>query len=203
MKRIVKLILVIVIPIAIIVPVIFLIISIGKSATLNILVTPLDSTVSINGANYANGTYRFFPGEVSVKIEHEGLDTKEYNIELKSSTTTLLYDYLSSGEDFSYYESHPADYKALKFVYDDTALDFINKRERANSITDILPLNAIKYYPPTNYKIIVKNASQESNCTSLVCLKIFDDSDGRFASADLLREYGYDINDYQVFYASE
>ena len=196
-------IIIIVLAIAIFIPVVITIVNLCRTSTLSVLVTPLDSTISINGQTYKNGTYRFFPGVVSVKIEHPDLDTKEYELELKPFSTILLYDYLISDHDFSYYSSHKDDYEALKFVHDEDALEYINHQEAANDITEILPINTLKQSPSGYNRVTIKNASSESKCTSTVCLKITDDSENHSASSNVLEDYGYSIDDYQVFYESE
>ena len=78
-----------------------------KNAFITFDITPVDATISINSnSNYSNSTYRIQPGNYTITISHDNLDTKTFNLNLPDNSSTLLSTYLSAnnGTDFSFYE---------------------------------------------------------------------------------------------------
>lgn len=183
-----------------------------KNAYLSVLVAPLDSSIYINGKEYANGTYRLFPGEVSVKIEREGMEAQEFQIGLESHKTTTLYIFLSGADnDFSYYETSLADYEALKIIVlssedsDSAAEQFAEKTEQILSISDALSISSFTSndtLSPVNgqlgWETIIKDGTDNEACKKLICLQILDNTGSTDSAKELLSKYGYNFDDYQV-----
>lgn len=180
-----------------------------KSAQLSILVTPLDAKILINNKEFKNGTYRFFPGEVSVKIEKEGMETKEYSIELKRNHTETLYDYLIGLGDnkFDVYNHNLADYNALKLIAgdDEKSADFIKKTERKLSIAEILPLErfveATTPAPETGMlgrETQISLGTDKEGCDELICLYLLNNTGSLDTARELVQEYGYNLDDYKI-----
>lgn len=180
-----------------------------KSAQLSILVTPLDAKILINNKEFKNGTYRFFPGEVSVKIEKEGMETKEYSIELKRNHTETLYDYLIGLGDnkFDAYNHNLADYNALKLIAgdDEKSADFIKKTERKLSIAEILPLErfveATTPAPETGMlgrETQISLGTDKEGCDELICLYLLNNTGSLDTARELVQEYGYNLDDYKI-----
>ena len=67
----------------------------NRPAYLDILIAPIDATVSIDDANYRSATYEFIPGNYHATISKDGYKTKEFDIEVKRGETSSLYTYLA------------------------------------------------------------------------------------------------------------
>lgn len=78
----------------------------AKSAKLIIQIAPTDAIVTIDGKEYQNGTYNFYPNEgVEVKISAESFRTKALNIDLAENSSNKLSTFLvPEDNDFSFYE---------------------------------------------------------------------------------------------------
>ena len=190
------------------------IISILKSAKVNILVTPYESAiVTIDGKNYSSGSYRFFPtNEAKITIKADGFEEKSYTAKLEAGKTLVIHDYLVNSEQgMNYYYSNATDYKVLKFVAnDEQSQNFLSESIYAEQIRDYLPFNhtEISKSPSLGiasgqiYNVDIYDATEEERCQYFVCLKVVD-SDKKKDSAlieRLLKEKGFNINNYQVFY---
>lgn len=185
------------------------ILNVLKNAQLNVLVAPLDAKIYINNKEFKNGTYRFYPGEVSVRIEREGMETKEYTIELKSNHTEVLHEFLlGQGEDkFDLYNHSLADYEALKLVAkdDETVNDYIKKTERKLSVAEVLPLelfvDADTPAPETGMlgrETQISLGTDKEGCDELICLYLLDNTGSMDTARELLDEYGYNLDDYKI-----
>ena len=58
-----------------------------KNARLTVIVTPIDSEITVNSKKYNNGTANFFPGEVEIKVTHDSLDEKTITLNLEPNKT--------------------------------------------------------------------------------------------------------------------
>lgn len=93
-----------------------------KSASLLIYVAPSNAIVKIDGQEYTNGAYRFYPGNITAEISREGFETKTETIELHNGQVTKLFAYLTEKDnDFSWYVSHDEDLSVLRQVSNDDA----------------------------------------------------------------------------------
>ena len=180
---------------------VLVILDILRSTTVSILVTPREATVSINGDNYTNGTYRIFPTEgATVTIKASGFEEKSFQMDFPANTTVAIQDYLvGSAEGMDYYESDAEDYAILKLVAkDETALDFIADFEHKLGIKNYLPL--VHYGEGIGGGVIeITDASDTEECKRIICLKVSSNM-GEDEAKRMLSEKGFDYDDYLVLF---
>lgn len=77
----------------------------AKLAFLDILVTPVDASVVIDGEVYNNAMYEMEPGHYTATIVREGFKTVTADFDLEKGKTAGLYLYLEPSDgDWGYYE---------------------------------------------------------------------------------------------------
>lgn len=170
----------------------------SKNAILDILVTPTDATVLVDGRQYNNGSYKFFPGPVEIQIKKDGFTTKTLSLNLAANHTAKLYTYLLTEDgSLEYYSTHSEDLYVLKQVSDSSITNYVSKL----SIKDILP-----------YKYAVTDASGKlirffidvdtKDCPSSFCLQAvnYRNSSKEFIQQTFLEKTGYNLNDYETYY---
>ncbi|MCQ2571154.1 MAG: hypothetical protein MJ154_02825 [Candidatus Saccharibacteria bacterium] len=176
-----------------------------KSSKLTIVVTPIDSEISINSEKRNNGTYSMFPGEVTVKVERGGLDAKELKVKLKPNETTVVHVYLTKNGKFDYYEGSKADYSLLKLIGDEKVEDYLKEMEKKVSIKEVLPLS--KYSSstkpsPTNGMLsretLIKDGTDDEQCGRVICLILIDNTGDTKVAESLLAAHGYNLSDYKI-----
>ena len=165
-----------------------------KTATVDILVAPSVATVEINGAKYGTGAYRLFPGEAEATISADGFETKTMALNLKAGETTKLYVYLNPNEDsLNYYARNSADAELLKKV---GGMDIT----KIISIQDILPITS-RRYNETNGSMEGIVINQNLDCEEIFCLRVIgDSSNGHEWTRSLIKERGYNPDDYEIRY---
>ena len=192
--------------------VVLAIIDFFRAARLNIVVTPIDAKITINGREYSNGTFRFFPGKVTVKIEHDGLATKEIEVELEECKTKQLYEYLvASDESMDYFENSPSDYAVLKLMMtDETAQQYVKKMEDKRAIRDILPLSRYAsadtpdpVHGTFSRETRIEDGSNNPECKKIFCLYLVDNTGSDKVAQKLLEPYGYKLSDYEIIRANK
>lgn len=182
----------------------------SKTATIDILVAPTDSTILLNGRPYQNGEYDIRPGEYKIEIKKDGFETKTIDFNLTKDGFKRIYTYLlPENKSFSYYDSseHSNDFYTLeqiaKFDNDQKLKDYITSREKRLSIISILPLVFSQYtnhYKDYTEYAVDLNASVE-NCPKILCLKIVDVNGNNEQNAlNLIKEKGYNPDDYEIEY---
>lgn len=181
-----------------------LIIDSQKTATLNLFIVPEQSKILINGEEYKNGNYKFFPGEVEISISKDGFETKNFKTDLKANETTLVYKLLNC-PDLSLFcylnEENRNDFNLIPYIthYADNeseTLAFYNN----SSIINMLPIHYSAhnddyseiYYFTVQYNGIAKNRLH---------LSVTDFyNNGKPIFETILKESGYDANNYEVDY---
>lgn len=184
-----------------------IIIHLTKTAVIDILVTPKDATITLNGKRYDNQKqHDILPGNYHVKITMDNMQTKEFDITLEKNGFVRISDYLlDTNGSFDYYLTHSMDAAILtKVVKDDDELakSFVAEYEKITNITDILPFNYDAYTDDyseyTQYSIY---QDIRDDCDKAVCLIIEDNTGGNEQIAkDKLKELGYDLNNYSITY---
>lgn len=171
-----------------------------RASTLQVLVAPTDAKVTINGKQYQNnGTYEVEPGELYVKVEYDGLVSKEFSLVAVADKTTKVYAYLvGENNDFSIYESNMAELDLLKRVgQDKEAGDFLQRM----SIINILPYKYDVFDEATMTSTTFRIDVDRIDCPDRFCLQAVNQ---RNSSRELMKqkvlEKGYNLNDYEVFY---
>ncbi len=175
--------------------------NIFKNARLTIIVAPTDAEVYINGSRKGSGTIDTFPGKVNIRISKDGMDTKEFTVDLESHKTATVYAYLTQDGSLDYYKDDKASYEILKLIADEDADKFIQEQERIVSIRSILPLS--RYTSGSNGRTggmsgsetLIEDATNE-DCKKIICLKLTDNTGSDETAKALLKENGYDFEDY-------
>ncbi|MBR2710748.1 hypothetical protein IKF02_03970 [Candidatus Saccharibacteria bacterium] len=141
---------------------------IGRPAFLDVLVTPLDSVVQINGEIYSNGVYEFEPGIYFANISKDGFESKTIEIELEKNKTTSLYIYLEQNDGgWEYYQER----------YNEQSLDALLKingygkpvlepTDHDDSGSNFIHTMSIQLYTPIYFSICGEPASR-MNCDSI------------------------------------
>lgn len=153
----------------------------NKPAFLDVLVTPLDAKVEINGNEYRNAVYGFEPGEYTATVTKEGFEPKTVNFELEKNKTTGLYLYLEPNDgDLNYYtqkknvESLNALLKMHGYSEKGKQLDTnwapIDKSE---SMNELIQKVALKSVTPFDFAICGTPAKR-TNCDSIIVKYDYD-----------------------------
>lgn len=77
----------------------------SRPAFIDILVTPVDATITMNDKEMRNAVYEMEPGEYNVFISRDGFEPVTIELNLEKNKTTGLYVYLEPmGGDWGFYE---------------------------------------------------------------------------------------------------
>ena len=77
----------------------------GRLAFLDVLVAPVDATVTINGEEYRNAVYEMEPGHYTATITKDGFKPVTAEFDLEKDKTAGLYLYLEPSDgNWEYYE---------------------------------------------------------------------------------------------------
>lgn len=163
-----------------------------ETATIDILIAPSSSIISIAGQDYTNGAYKMRPGKYTATIKKDGFEEKQIEIELLDNHITKLYDYLLMPDDnFSWYSNsgHQDDLKILQKIGDEKAKNFI----KAISIDNILPISDRQSGIVIDKKL--------GDCTKNFCLKVTGNlKDNYDLVKNLIKQKGYNPEDYEITY---
>ena len=203
--------------ILVIVAIIVLVINANKQSLITLNVVPGDAKISLNGKDgYGNGSYYVAPGVYEVRIEHPGLDTKVFTIDLERHDNFSVNTFLHKGDDFEYYtlRKNIDDYSALSQMAsagynqttdnDTSAEGFIAEFQRAYDLySRELP---IRYRESEGFgrslKIIRNITIRESqDCEITLCIEvsIVGGSSEEFIG-QLMKEKGLNPEDYEIIY---
>ena len=182
--------------------VIFLMIDLRRSATLELLVTPVSAEVTIDGKNYEYGTYKFEPGDLKVTIKKEGFKEQERIVVLSENTVTKLYVYLMPLDgSFDWYLTHEEDMMILNAIGDSTANENSRTYLERHPIIDVLPIIYANYDESWDYTEFRLDGGTFENCKHEFCLKVTDTTGGNLEKAlTLIRESGFEPEDYEIIY---
>lgn len=186
---------------------VFVVLDLLKNAYFSIVVTPVGAKITVNGQEYSNGTFKRFPGEVIVKIEHEGMVSKEVTLNLESGKTTVLRAFLTGeDDDFSHYDTNLRDYEILKLVATESeAIEYIKATDKKLTIREVLPLQRWsdnKTPSPVNGKLgretSITDGTNDAACKQLICLMIQDNTGNDAIARELIKNAGYNYDDFQI-----
>lgn len=193
--------------------IIFAVIEMTRNASLRISVTPISSTVTINGKEYHNGLYRFHPGTYTAIISNDGFDTKELSIELISNKTVDLSEYLTQGGNLDHYTSNKEDFIILQNIYNNDVYsqkpDELNKYfdnyKKIASIRERLPITEFvdaPENPSSKYAILIKE--DPIICEHPVCLLVIDETGRLHEDAlKIIKKHGFNPDDYPIRYSEK
>lgn len=126
--------------ILVLVAILFAIIEGRKSVTLDILVTPGDAVITLNGEKYKNGEYHVEPGEYEINIAHAELEPYSKVVNFEDGEDVKLYLYLTGANgDMSWYLTHPDDDMLLNTIGDYYAKEKSEKYVASDPVFAVTP----------------------------------------------------------------
>ncbi len=191
----------------------------ARTATVVFNIAPIDATISVNGdSHYTNSQYSIAPGKYDIKISHDGLESKNLSIDIKSNHFVSVATFLAGADNnFDYYEAnnHYESFNKLKSIAsadnnstidnDTSAQDFIASFGRKVSILDTLPVSDYIYAEPSvgspTSGFTIRDGRDEDQCEKSTCLLVeYFGKDHEKAVKNKLRELGYSTEDYRIIY---
>lgn len=189
----------------------------SKTATVDIEVVPTDAVIKLNGQTYENYTSQnLLPGKYVAELSMEGMETKTIELDLTSDDFYRLHAYLLDADGtFDFYETRPSQVDALEQLglKDEALNNFIERYNAIYSIVDKLPLQLYNRTddPATTWGIYVEqygvsNSDETENdedslaakCQTIVCLEAYVNNASEDKVYELIREAGYNPDDYQI-----
>lgn len=213
--------LILVLDVAIIISIIVvLIINSTKQSIITFNVVPADSQISLNGkSGYSNGSYRLAPGVYDVEISHEGLDTKNFKVDLEKDDISTIITFLHQGDNFDFYtlRDNIGDYLSLAEIasagynqttdQDISAEGFIDKINYNTKLyQEELPIDYTEYMRSENkdimaYNIAIRRAIDKSSCTKYLCIEaIMILTDDKNIVNSMLEDAGFNLEDFEIEY---
>ena len=189
-----------------------LVLNAQKTSVITFDIAPLDAKILVNGSKYENGkTYKIAPGNYKIEISHDGLNSKELNVNLENDHALTVSTFLTDGsgefyelkENYSSFEklSEIASARDNKTIDQDTSLEkFIASFKKKISISDILPIIDFQYggLDETSKELII---DQDTDCEDFICLIATGDASFKKETVDaLIKEKGYNSEDYEIKY---
>ena len=191
-----------------------------KNAIIELVVAPIDATISINGnSSYHNGTFRIHPGTYEIVISYDGLDSKSFSIKLEPNSSTAIITFLTENGNLDFYElkDNYSSYLMLSKIAsssdnrttdrDTSAEAFITKFEKNYSLYQSkLPINHTEYELIDNkdtmvYNLAIRQASDKSSCTKYLCIEaIMILTDDKNLVNSMLKDAGFNLEDFEVEY---
>lgn len=192
--------------VALIIAIVIIIIHLAKTATIDINVAPNDATITLNGRKYDNNTsHDVLPGNYHVKIAMDGMQAKEYDITLEKNGFVRIWDYLLDEKGgFDYYLTHPDDMATLaELDIDQKVKDIVNYYNRITSIRDMLPLEYYERFE-VDKPLGVFIEEDPNDCDSkALCLVVYGGEKNRDIALKLIKEAGYNPEDYGIRFEKE
>ena len=193
-----------------------------KNSVISFNVTPMDAKISINGSEYAEGSYKFAPGTYEIAISREGMESKSFTVELGGDSIANVATFLV-GEDggFDFYELKENYDSFLKLAemasinnnmtvdQDTRAEEFVRGFEEDYTIFDVLPIvdKTLSQYgleAGVDYQydvLTIQNGADYDSCLMTLCLYITDTLSGREERAkEIVNNFGYNSDNYQIIY---
>jgi hypothetical protein len=188
-----------------------------KTATVNFSIAPIDAKITLNGqGDYKNGTYKLHPGNYEVTVSRDGLESKTFDLELKSGYVTTLAAFLTGeNNNFEFYElkDNYASFQKLSEIasagnnqttdQDTSAEGFIADLKNRQSISKVLPIKDYIYAEPEINAPTAGFAIRygEEGCERTACLLVSYFGDGYEESvAQAIKDAGYNPTGYQILY---
>ncbi len=187
-------------------------------SVINFNITPLDSTISINGNDdYGNGQYSITPGTYEIVISHEGLETKTFTIDLPPNNIVSISTFLSDKDKtFDYYKlrKNLESFNSLEDIaslnnnittdHDTSAEDFIQKfKSNQELLSSKLPIDYYESEGDGENRSLLKNITIKAahDCNLTLCVRaLVVGTDNEDFIKNLLREKGINPEDYEIEY---
>lgn len=187
----------------IILAIILMVINFQKTATLDIVIAPINATVSIDGHQFkTKETVKYYPGSYTAEISADGFISQALPIELIADQESHLYIALEPTEENStYYDNNPNESGRRQAVYDAAYQLGSDEYIAKYPIIQVLPYQNTdrdRGYDFTNYRI---DYGIFDGCRSNFCIKITDNVGVYQNEAiEYLKSSGQNINDYEIIY---
>ena len=177
-----------------------------KTATIDVMVAPTDAVVELNGTKYQNlRSHNIMPGDYHVKISMDGMQTKEFDVEIEDGELERIWTYLLDNDGgFGYYMSHPDDAAILNDVADAEAKKFLAEYNKLNSIQEVLPLQYSNTFDENATEVVsisVRWGIDDECKEKAFCLIVHDYTGKNTDKAlQLIRDAGFNPNDYELVF---
>ena len=187
--------------IAILVVVLLIVVHRTKTVSIDVYVAPSDATIELNGKKFDNfASYNLMPGEYHVSISMDGMKTKEYDLALENDGFARIWEYLVDDNDsLDYYLKNPDEISILtKFSDDEEVKKVIEYYDKVVSIRDALPLEYYDRSDPDNSVGVFVEEDMDECANKILCLVIYGGEKNRDIALNLIREAGYNPDDYGI-----
>ena len=190
-----------------------------QSAILVLDITPLSSTVSIDGqGSYQNGTYKITPGNHQLTISNPDMTPKTLIVNFEDQYTTTVSTFLSQNGNFDFYKQKQNYDSFVKLSdiassehnttidQDITAENFITKYQQAyDGIREYLPIKQTIYFTDDDgeesFVDITINSSYATDCETWLCLSAtMRGANAEDLVQDLIKDKGLKVEDYEIKY---
>lgn len=180
---------------------------IEKTSVISFNIVPSDSKIYINQKLCQTTLCDAKPGLNDIKISHDGLKSKTYQLKLKENNTTTINTFLNtSKQDFSFYskKNHSIYLDELKksshlYKNDIKLQNYLN----IMSIIDHLPIN----YSQSSYQnlpfISINISAEWDKCPHQnFCLNVTDvTGENTELAKQLIRNYNFNPDNYHIIYS--
>ena len=191
-----------------------------RTTVITFSVAPIDAKITLNGqGDYQNGTYKVHPGNYTVAISRDGLETKTFNLDLKSGDVAVLTVFLTGAEnnlDFYELKNNYTSFQKLSEIasadnnkttdHDTSAEEFIAKIQQLQDFYSTnLPFEYSEYGNSEDGRTILEygitvRTSNEDTCQKFLCIKAVGKNVDQIFISQLLTERGFNLEDYEVHY---
>ena len=193
--------------VAVLIVVLIAVIQASKTATVDIMVSPMVATIELNGTKYENmQSHNIAPGDYYVKISMEGMQKKEFNISLDKDEFKRIWTYLLDEDGgFEYYVDHPDDLTILEDVADDEAKVFVAKYREKEAAEQNLPINYITSQANNGFGFISiyidLGGDEDCQAGAGSCIIIYDTTGGNYDMVvGMIKEKNINLEDYEIVY---
>ena len=175
--------------IAILVVVLLIVVHRTKTVAIDVYVAPSDATIELNGKKFDN-----------LSISMDGMKTKEYDLALENDGFARIWEYLVDDNDsLDYYLKNPDEISILtKFSDDEEVKKVIEYYDKVVSIRDALPLEYYDRSDPDNSVGVFVEEDTDECANKILCLVIYGGEKNRDIALNLIREAGYNPDDYGI-----
>ncbi|MBQ3432808.1 hypothetical protein IJG22_00725 [Candidatus Saccharibacteria bacterium] len=177
-----------------------------KPTYLTLQFAPSSATLTLDdGTELHTGTYELSSGHYVGTLTAKGFNAKNVDFEVIPRQSNSITNYLvNSTKGMSYYEKSAADISTLRQIKNDTTVaSFLETYDHKLSLYEILPLS-VSWFKRANdyptYTLTVKQATNYPKCQSTLCIIATGPRNNQEELTKALKEKGYNINDYEVFY---
>lgn len=177
------------------------IIDLPKTAKVKILVSPVDSKITLNQEAYSAGEKKIKPGDYKIKIEREGFKTQETEIKISKGDQKYIY-YCLTPEDNNkkWFKEHQKDDEVCNQI--EQALNEIEKNE---TMTD--PIFSITPYHNDDKRYYIDSILNQDNSITIKIKPLSCKADFKKIlkqnALNFLKANKIDLNKYKIEYVED